>query len=204
MSQVGNSPPTRLLLVRHGESEGNRDRTFTQNPEVPLTAVGREQARSAAHHVAKRYRPSRVVASPFTRARQTAEIIAAVFGLTVEFEAAFREQSFGVFAGQPYDALLSDAAYHEGPRWNWRPQGGESLIDVYERVVPAFDRVAQAAPGEDIVIVSHGGVMVTLCAYVSGSWDGVAVTPNAGIVVVERRGGRYTPPVWLQDDSITP
>jgi broad specificity phosphatase PhoE len=204
MSQSDNSRPTRLLLVRHGESEGNRDRTFTQNPEVPLTACGREQARTAAQHLAKRYRPSRVVASPFTRARQTAEIIAAVFGLTVEFEAAFREQSFGVFAGQPYNALLSDAAYHEGPRWNWRPHGGESLIDVYERVVPAFDRVAQAAPGEDVIIVSHGGVMVTLCAYVSGSWEGVAVTPNAGIVVVERHGDRYTAPVWLQDESVTP
>ena len=201
MSQLSDPRPTRLLLVRHGESEGNRDRTFTQNPDVPLTAFGREQARVAAHRMAGRYHPSRIVASPFTRARQTAEIIAEVLGLTVEFEAAFREQSFGVFAGQPYDALLSDAAYHEGPRWNWRPQGGESLIDVYERVVPAFDRVTQAAPGEDVVIVSHGGVMVTLCAYVSGSWEGVAVTPNAGIVVVERRGNRYTPPVWLQDDA---
>jgi len=200
MSQADNPRATRLLLVRHGESEGNRDRTFTQNPEVPLTAVGRDQARAAAQRMARRYRPSRIVASPFTRARQTAKIIAEVFGLTVEFEAAFREQSFGVFAGQPYDALLNDAAYHEGPRWNWRPQGGESLIDVYERVVPAFDRVAQAAPGADVVIVSHGGVMVTLCAYVSGTWEGVAVTPNAGIVVVERRGDRYTPPVWLQDD----
>jgi broad specificity phosphatase PhoE len=204
MNHPGDPRPTRLLLVRHGESEGNRDRTFTQNPDVPLTAFGRQQARAAARRLADRYRPSRIVASPFTRARQTAEIIAGEFGLTVEFEAAFREQSFGVFAGQPYDALVSDAAYHEGPRWNWRPQGGESLIDVYERVIPAFDRVTQAALGEDVVIVSHGGVMVTLCAYVSGSWEGVAVTPNAGIVVVEHDGSRYTLPVWLQDDSVTP
>ena len=96
--------------------------------------------------------------------------------------------------------MLSDAAYHEGPRWNWRPQGGESLADVYERVVPAFDRVARGANGQDVVIVSHGGVMVTLCAYVCGSWEGVTVTPNAGVVVVERHDGRYTPPVVLQDE----
>jgi probable phosphoglycerate mutase len=192
--------PTRLLLVRHGESEGNRDRTFTQNPDVPLTPVGREQARAAARRMATRYRPSRIIASPFARARQTAEIIAATLGLSVEFDAAFREQNFGIFAGQPYDALISNAAYHEGPRWNWRPEAGESLTDVYERVVPAFDRVARTAQGQDVVIVSHGGVMVTLCAYVTGSWDGVTVTPNAGVVIVERRGDRYTPPVALQDD----
>ena len=192
--------PTRLLLVRHGESEGNRDRTFTQHPDVPLTPFGREQARAAARRMATRYRPSRIIASPFARARQTAEIIAEALGLSVEFDAAFREQSFGIFAGQPYDALISDAAYHEGPRWNWRPEAGESLTDVYERVVPAFDRVARSAQGQDVVIVSHGGVMVTLCAYVTGSWDGVSITPNAGVVIVERHGDRYTPPVALEDN----
>lgn len=200
MSDRSDSRPTRLLLVRHGESEGNRDRTFTQNPDVPLTALGREQARAAARRMARRYRPSRIVASPFTRAHQTAEIIAALLGLPLELEAAFREQSFGIFAGQPYDALIGDAAYHEGPRWNWRPEGGESLTDVYDRVTPAFDRIARSGGGQDIVIVSHGGVMVTLCAYVTGSWEGVTVTPNAGVVVVEHHGDRYTPPVVLHDD----
>jgi broad specificity phosphatase PhoE len=200
MSDDTQSSPARLILVRHGESEGNRDRTFTQNADVALTPVGREQARAAAHRMVPRYGPSRIVASPYTRARQTAEIIADVLGLSIELDAAFREQSFGVFAGQPYDALLSDAAYHDGPRWNWRPEGGESLNDVYERVVPALDRVARAAAGQDVVIVSHGGVMLTMCAYVTGSWEGVSVTPNAGIVVVERHGGRYTPPLKLQDE----
>jgi broad specificity phosphatase PhoE len=197
---MNSDPHARLLLVRHGESEGNRDRTFTQNPDVPLTPFGRDQARAAAHRMVRRYRPSRLIASPYVRARQTAEIIANVIGLTVEFEVAFREQSFGVFAGRPYDALLGDAAYHEGPRWNWRPLGGESLTDVYARVVPAFDRVARDAEGQDIIIVSHGGVMVTLCAYVTGSWEGVTVAPNAGIVVVERHGHRYTAPVLVQDE----
>lgn len=196
-----NTHPARLILVRHGESEGNRDRTFTQHTDVPLTPRGREQAAVAGARIAKRYAPVGVVASPYARARQTAEIIAAACGLTVELEAALREQSFGVFAGQPYESLLGDAAYHDGPRWRWRPQGGESLIDVFERVVPAFDRIACAGAGQDIVIVSHGGVMLALCAYVTGSWDGLAVTPNAGIVVVEHAAGRYGVPVPIDDDS---
>ena len=181
----------RLILVRHGESEGNRDRTFTQHTDVPLTALGREQARAAAQCIAKGYAPSQIVASPFARARQTAEIIAGVLALTVAIEPALREQSFGIFAGQPYEALLGDAAYHDGPRWQWRPSGGESLVDVYERAVPAFERIAGAHTEEDVVIVSHGGVMLVLRAYVTGSWEGMSVTPNAGLLVVERHGRRY-------------
>jgi broad specificity phosphatase PhoE len=190
----------RLILVRHGESEGNRDRTFTQNPDVPLTPHGREQAHAAAGRIAKRYEPMRLVASPFARARETAEIIGARLGVPLEIEPALREQSFGVFAGQPYEALLNDAAYHDGPRWNWRPQGGESLVDVSARVVPAFDRIARASVGQDVVIVSHGGVMFALCAYVIGSWDGIAVAPNAGVVMIEHAEGRYRVPVRIEDE----
>jgi broad specificity phosphatase PhoE len=180
----------RLILVRHGESEGNRDRTFNRNPDVPLTPYGREQASVAASRIAVDYQPVRIVTSPFTRARQTAEIIAEVFQLPVEIEPALREQGFGTFAGRPYDAMFEDASYHAAPRTHWRPAGGESLLDVYERVVPAFDRIAQVSVGHDVIVVSHGGVMLALCAYVTGAWENVTLTPNAGIVVVEHRGGR--------------
>jgi broad specificity phosphatase PhoE len=187
----------RLILVRHGESEGNRERTFTQDQRVALTARGREQASAAALQIAKRYKPIRIMASPYLRAWQTAEVIAEVLGLGVQAVPGLHEQNFGIFAGQPYDALLSDPAYHEGPRWHWRPQGGESLTDVYERVVPIFERITGESGGQDVVIVSHGGVMLALCAYVTGSWDGVTLTPNAGIVVVEHRAGRYSSPLTL-------
>ncbi len=200
MTAETNNGAGRLILVRHGESEGNRDRTFTQSPDVPLTPYGSKQARAAAERIAKRYVPVGMVASPFARARETAQIIANTLALTVAIEPALREQSFGIFAGQPYDALLADATYHDGPRWNWRPPGGESLGDVYERVVPAFDRIARTYAQHDVVIVSHGGVMLALWAYVAGSWDGASVPPNAGIVVVEQRDGRYAPPLRVEED----
>jgi probable phosphoglycerate mutase len=110
-----------------------------------------------------------------------------------------REQSFGTFAGRPYAALLTDAAYHEGPRWQWRPHGGESLTDVRERVVPALERIARASVERDVVLVSHGGVMLALCAFVTGTWEGLSVTPNAGVVVIERHQDRYGPPVPILD-----
>lgn len=189
----------RIILVRHGESEGNRDRTFTQHADVPLTDRGREQARQAGARIWARYAPTRVVASPFARARQTAEIIAAVVRCPVAFEAAFCEQSFGVFAGQPYTAMLSDAAFHEGPRWEWRPPGGESIVDVYARAVPAFEHLLRSAAGEDVVLVSHGGVMFALWAFLAGAWEAARIAPNAGIVVVEHRDGLSEAPVLLEE-----
>jgi len=189
----------RLILVRHGESEGNRDRTFTQHVDVPLTSRGREQARTAGEKIAQLFEPSRIFASPYARARHTAEIIGGVVRLPVEIERDLREQSFGVFAGQPYESLLSDAAYHEGPRWSWRPEEGESLVDVYERAVPAFERIARAWVGHDVVVVSHGGVMLALCAFVGGGWESQTVAPNAGIIVVEHSGDTYDLPVRIED-----
>ncbi len=190
----------RLILVRHGESEGNRARTFTRHSEVPITERGRDQARAAAERIARRFAPTRVVSSPFARARQTAELLAAPFGLPLELEPAFREQSFGVFAGQPYASLARDAVGDEQPRWTWRPEGGESLSDVYARVVPAFERVAAECRGRETMIVSHGGVMLALCAYLTGSWEGLTVAPNAGVLLVTYSAGRFSRPESLPDD----
>lgn len=193
-----------MILVRHGESEGNRDRTFTQSEQVPLTDLGREQARAAAQKIAARYKPARIVSSPYARAHDTAQIIAAHFGLPVEIEADLREQSFGVFAGQPYLSLLSDAAYHEGPRWNWCPQDGESLVHVAERAVPVFERLVREGAGKDTIVVSHGGVMLALSAFVSGGWEGISVTANAGVVLVEFCDGSYSPPLTIGDEECSP
>ncbi len=181
----------RLILVRHGESEGNRDRTFTQSPEVPLTEIGHRQAQDAAERIRHRHAPQRIVSSPYRRAHQTAEIIARAIGLGIELEPELREQSFGVFAGKPYTALLADASYHEGPRWAWRPEGGESLVDVAGRAVPAVKRIVARAEENEIVIVSHGGVMLAICAHVNGGWEGVPVSPNCGIVIIEIESGRW-------------
>jgi broad specificity phosphatase PhoE len=189
----------RLILVRHGESEGNRDRTFTQHVDVALTEQGREQARVAGEKIARLFSPSRLFASPYARARHTAEIIGQIVNLPVEIEADLREQSFGVFSGQPYESLLSDAAYHEGPRWSWRPEEGESLVDVYDRAVPVLERLARASIGHDVIVVSHGGVMLALCAFVGGGWEKQTITPNAGIVVVEHDGQTYGLPVRVED-----
>ena len=181
----------RLVLIRHGESEGNRDRVFTRTPEVPLTDAGRAQVLRAAEWVAARYLPVAVVSSPFLRARQTAAILAERLALAVRVEEDLREQSYGELAGQPYAALRAASDYDPARYWLWRPPGGETLVEVAARAGAALDRVAAGTPGSDVVVVSHGGVMAALWRHVTGEWGMGRVARNAGLVIVEHEAGRY-------------
>lgn len=187
----------RLLLVRHGESEGNATRTFTPNTEVPLTDRGRAQARAAAEILRRDYTPALVVASPYSRARETGEIIAAALSLDLVLEAEFREQWLGDLRGRSYDCVASDPAFDPSCRWQWRPPNGESLVDVQQRVVPALRRLALANAERDIVMVSHGGVMLALWAHLSGSWESAHPAGNAAIVLVEHQGGTFGEPRFV-------
>jgi len=191
MSGKGDSQIGRLIWVRHGESEGNRDRRFTHSPDVPLTDAGREQARVAARRIASRFVPALVIASPFARARETADIIAAALGLPLQIEPDIREQSLGRFAGLPYESVLDDPDFDPGRRWEWRPAEGEALVDVQSRVGRALDRFAQTYAGREVVVVAHAGVMLTVWASVTGSWHDAPRTPNTGILVVEHEAGYY-------------
>ena len=187
----------RLLLIRHGESEGNRDRVFTRTPEVPLTSTGRAQARATAEFVRERYAPAILVSSPFVRARQTAEIIGGVLALPLAIEEDLRERSYGDYAGMPYDTARDE--FDPQDYWQWCPPGGESLEEVARRVGRVLDRVTARANHHDAVLVSHGGVMMALWRHVMGEWQRPGrVVRNAGIVVVEHEGGRYRGAVLLE------
>ncbi len=185
----------RLILVRHGESEGNRDRIFTTNPfELALTETGRRQAREAAAKIGAEFAPELVISSPYARARDTARIIAAELKLPLEIEPSLHEREMGDLKGEPYDAAFTSPAYNSTQRWLWKPPGGESLEEVRERTGPILDRLISEHQRQELVIVSHGGVMLSLWAHLTGSWEGAVVPPNCGIIVVEHIEGRYQPP----------
>jgi len=192
----------KLILVRHGESEGNVTRIFTTRPmTLALTGRGREQARAAAHTIRRVAEPRYVFASVYARARDTGMIIAAELGLPFETRENLHERETGEYAGKPYESIFEADGYDHARPWIWTPPGGESYVHVRNRVAPVLDDLMARFPSEDVVVVSHGGVMFAMWAHVTGQWEGSRVTPNCGIVVVEHRDGRYLAPALIGDSA---
>jgi broad specificity phosphatase PhoE len=196
------SPTGKFIMVRHGESEGNRDRRFTISSEVSLTELGRRQAHEAAKRIARLFRPERVISSPFTRARQTSEIIVSELKLPIEIVHDLHERDLGSLKGHSYDDLRelarNDPGYDPTHGWLWRPPGGESYEDVRRRVIAAVESLLAKYPASETVIVSHGGVMLSVWAHIVGAWPGAHLPPNCGIVLVEHNGHRMFPPKIVQ------
>jgi len=185
----------KLILVRHGESVGNRERIFTTTPhELALTELGHEQAQHAGQYIASNFKTEVVVTSPYIRARETARIIAEILKLPLEIEPYLHERDVGTLKGQPYESVFAAPGYDPQRPWLWEPPGGESFEDVKRRVGPILDRLATAHPTRDVVVVSHGGVMMALWAHVTGVWDNAHVPPNCGIILIEHHSKGYMAP----------
>ncbi|MDT8909342.1 bifunctional RNase H/acid phosphatase [Amycolatopsis sp. PS_44_ISF1] len=164
--------PTRLLLLRHGQTEMSVDRRYSGRGDVPLTERGREQAAASAKRLAGR--PGLIgedggavpiIASPLTRTKQTAQAAADALGGRVETHPGLIETDFGDWEGLTF----SEAAEHDPElhrRWlsdpSCAPPGGESFDAVHARVRQARDELIEAHAGRTILLVSHVTPIKTL------------------------------------------
>lgn len=159
-----------LILVRHGEVAANAHGLLLGRADPPLTDVG---ARQAATLAALLPRPARIVSSPLTRARQTAEVIAGD-ELAVEVDERWVELDYGDLDGQPPTAL-DERDWHEfrtDP--DFVPGGGESLAALCRRVRAACEELAADAAHRDVVVVSHVSPIKAAVTWALGVGDCVA------------------------------
>ncbi len=183
-----------LLLVRHGESEGNALRIMQGTADYPLTARGREQAGQVAERLRDEGGADRIVASPLARAVETARAIATVLDLSVNIDGRLAEYDFGEANGLRWPEFR--ARY---PDWRWDNVADRPFAPVPgEEGLPAFDaRVAEvvaelAALGGRTVAVAHGGVVMSALNAVLRPRGGGrrlrAHTGNCSITEVARDG----------------
>ena len=167
----------RLLLVRHGETEGNVQRRL-QGTEDPLTERGRRQARDLASHLSGRDDVSKLYASPYRRAFDTASAIGAALGVEPEPRPALAEIDVGRAAGYRFEAW-AEAFPQEAARFRIRGvdyawPGGESGRDLAARTEKEIDRILEShrRDGGTVVVVSHGGALAWVIAHLLGEPDG--------------------------------
>jgi broad specificity phosphatase PhoE len=175
------------MLVRHGESIGNVAREAAEasglpvidiaerDMDVPLSPRGRVQAAALGRWIGdlpRRERPTVALASPYLRARETAEIAidAAALRMSVVLDERLREREFGVLDRLTKSGILArhpdqaEARARVGKFYH-RPPGGESWCDVALRTRSALDSVTREYGGERVLVVAHQ-VVITMFRYV--------------------------------------
>lgn len=157
--------PTRLLLLRHGQTELSVQRRYSGRGNPPLTELGREQAARAAKMLAAKGDITAVLSSPLSRARDTAEAAATALDAPLTVLDGLIETDFGDWEGLTFlEAAQRDPELHA--RWLGDPSlpapGGESFDAVRERVDTVRRDLVSRYPGANLVLVSHVTPIKTL------------------------------------------
>lgn len=193
---------TELILLRHGETDWNRELRFQGHVDVALNSIGLEQARRLAARLAGETAHG-LYASDLLRAQQTAMPVAEQLGLAAVSEPQLREQSFGCVDGMRVDDIK---AQHPQAWEGWlrfeedfcMPEG-ETTRQFHARVMEAVNRISAAHPNKTLVVVTHGGVldMIYRTARSLGlSGPRQSDIPNAGLNRVRVREGGIDILAW--------
>jgi len=183
--------PTRLILVRHGETDWNSGGRYQGHSDVGLSEAGRWQAA----RLRERFRGERIdafYASDLHRAMETAAIIAEPHGKAVCPVPALREINFGYWEGLTHSQIA--AIYpQELERWLFGAgdavvPGGESFAQVRQRAWRALEEMVKAHRGQTILAVSHGGtIRAVLCAALNMVTESVwrLAQDNAAVNIID-------------------
>lgn len=168
--------PTRLLLLRHGQTELSRQRRYSGRGNPELTETGRRQAADAARYLSTKGGISAVVSSPLRRAHDTARAAADALGLTVQVDDDLIETDFGDWEGLTF---LEAAERHPELHGRWLRDtslpapGGESFDDVQQRIERARDRIIAEHGPATVLVVSHVTPIKTLLRLALGAGSSV-------------------------------
>lgn len=165
-------PSTRILYVRHGETDFPLDRIYCDSIEdPPLNARGQAQAAAAAD-LLRAHAVDQIYSSPSQRTRMTAVAIAAAKGLTVNFDPGLTERHFGIWEGLYFDEIERQYP-EEYQRWKrdqaaYQPRQGESMSALVERAGAVIRRLVEVHRGQTLLVVTHVGPIRGLVAAAIG------------------------------------
>ncbi|HEY9094253.1 MAG TPA: histidine phosphatase family protein [Hydrogenophaga sp.] len=153
---------TRIVAVRHGETDWNRETRIQGHTDIPLNDHGQWQAAQLGLAL-REERFAACYSSDLLRAHATAQAVSQHHHMAVQRHQGLRERCFGEFEGQTWKTLETQFP-EETLAWRKRepdfaPPQGESLTELRARVVASVTELAARHPGEQILVVAHGGVL---------------------------------------------
>ncbi len=162
---------TRIIAVRHGETAWNVDTRIQGHLDIALNDTGHWQARQVARALADEPLAA-VYTSDLQRAHATAQAIAQASGAPLVAEPGLRERSFGELEGRTFAEIEAELP-EQARRWRQRdphfaPTGGETLVQLRERIAATTHRLAAKHTEQLIVLVAHGGVLDMLYRLATG------------------------------------
>jgi len=188
----------RIILVRHGQTEWNREERFRGRVDIDLDEVGVRQAKAAADRLAQ-WGVAAIYSSPLKRAMATAEAIAERLGLAVQTLDGINDMHFGVWQGLSVAEARKDypelfELWRRSPEQLRIPEG-ETLDDVQKRAVATINDLVAKHEDETVALVTHRVVCKVLLCHALGLdnshfWQ-IAQEATA-INLFEIRGGRIT------------
>jgi len=171
MEKLLHSTTTRFGLIRHAQTDWNREKKIQGHSDSPLTADGKKQASSWGQRLLQ-FPWDRILASDTGRALATAERINAFLNIPLETDPRLREQDWGDWVSKTIPQIQTEASQvleeQINAGWNFCPPGGESRDSVLKRSQEALMEAADRYPGDNLLVVTHEGVVKGLIYHLCG------------------------------------
>ena len=191
---------TRLIMIRHAETEANLAKLWYGALDAPLTERGKGQVAATAKRMAElqnQYPIDHFYVSPLGRAQTTAASIANAIDMQPIIDDGLREFDLGDWEGRSYADLRENEKmwdiWRDDP--HFAPPNGESPASFTARAVEALERLANAHAGETILMVTHGGIIGNVMAlwFGNGVQDWGKYSPhNCSIAILEKNGSGWS------------
>ena len=190
---------TKLIFVRHGFSESNRNNTFTGQADAPLADLGHLQAQRAAEFLENTH-IDKIYSSPLSRAYNTGVPIAKAKGLEIITDGGLMEINAGSWENLTFDEIKrrypEEYDFWMSDLYSCRIPDGEATNDFAKRVQNAVTKIASENIGKTICITTHATpIRVMSCLALGLSFENlkdVPWSPNASINIIDFEDGKFT------------
>lgn len=192
--------PQKIIIVRHGETDYNRERRMQGWLDIPLNEAGHTQAKQAAESLSESVHA--IYSSDLRRAVETASYFASKLSLPVSKEFALRERDMGIFANWAWETERDEAKDALWPEFerardeeilDWAKHGGESIGDMIKRIGGFLDALPTLHAGQTVLLVTHGGTINRILEHyqVKKAAEGYRSHGNASINILVKTTTGY-------------